>query len=139
MILCKVIIEEILNILSQNTDLEDIDFISEFPSTRHDIPLRRVTVSVGVDTLKFSPVEDASVIVPGRGMETVKIKLMVCSPRACSGMVCYDATDRIIAALKVLSSKFAVASIETGQMKYSSSINGLCVPIDITVLKQSAF
>ena len=139
MILCKVIIEQILNILSQNTDLKDIDFISEFPSERHDIPLCRVTVSVGVDALTFSPAEDAWAIVPGRGMETVKVKLMVCSPRDCSGMVCYEATDKIISALKVFPSEFIVTSIEIGQMKYSSSINGLCVPIDITVLEENAF
>ena len=139
MIKCNDAINKVVGILKSDETLSDIDFFSEFPSKRRDIPLRKVTVSVGVEALKLLPAMDASVIATGTANERLIIKLTVCAPRNLDGSECYDALDRIIVSLKSLCSSYSVISIETGQIKYSSSINGLCIPVSVTVMKENTY
>lgn len=139
MIKCNAVINKVVEVLKSDETLSDIDFFSEFPSKRRDIPLRKVTVSVGVEALTLSPAMDASVIATGTANERLIIKLTVCAPRNLNGSECYDALDRIIVSLKSLCSSYSVTSIVTGQVKYSSSINGLCIPVGITIVKENTY
>lgn len=139
MIKCNAVINKVVEVLKSDTTLSDIDFFSEFPSKRRDMPLRKVTVSIGVESMTLSPAKDASAITTGTAVEKLIIKLTVCAPRNFDGTKCYDALDRIIVSLKSLCSSYSVTSIGTGQVQYSSSINGLCIPVGITVVKENTY
>lgn len=135
---CKTVIENIIGTL-KSSELSDIDLVSEFPSKRRDIPLRRATVSVGVEKVKVTPAEDASVIAAGASPETIRVKLMICVPRDFSGINCYDILDRIVLRLGLVVSSCSVTAIETGEMKYSSALNGLCLPLTVTIAAGNAY
>lgn len=129
----KSLIDETVNALLTSSELSDIDVISEFPSKRRDMPLCKVTVSVGAERVAVKPFEKGSFVLPGASPMTICLKVLICAPRNTTGIVCYDVLDRVMSVLLSTLSYRGITEMETGEMKFSSSLNGLYLPLNITV------
>lgn len=135
----KELIDDFIEYYSGKNELSDITFIAEFPGKRHDLPLRGKIVSVGVDKVNISPADDATTLEYNKSPATMRVKMCICAPSTTNGADCYNVLDRILQKSEILISQWKVASIDTGELKYSSSIAGLLLPIFITVNIKSMY
>lgn len=114
-------------------ELGDLLVIREFPSVRRDNPLSSPTISVGAESVTVEKDSEKNRITDEYSQMIVKVRLMLCIPKTLGGDVCYNILDRVIAALKPLISEYKVLKIESKELKYSTSLKSLVMPITITV------
>lgn len=114
-------------------ELEDLLVIKEFPSVRRDNPLSSATISVGAESVTVEKDSEKNRITDEYSQMIVKVRLTLCVPKALGGDVCYNILDRVIAALKPLVSEYKVLEIESKELKYSTALKSLVMPITITV------
>lgn len=135
----KTLISDVLEVYRGTSTLWDIEFVNEFPNKKHDLPLRYPIVSVGVDEVNIFPIEEYNSIYFGRSPSTARLKLCICVPNSSGGNACYDVLDRVINATTSILKMYTLIGIKTDEMKYSSSISGLVIPLYITVDTGHAF
>ena len=114
-------------------ELGDLFVIREFPSVRRDNPLSSATISVGAESVTVEKDSEKNRITDEYSQMIVKVRLTLCVPKTLGGDVCYNILDRVIAALKPLISEYKVLKIESKELKYSTSLKSLVMPITITV------
>ncbi len=91
----------IVNWLKSREDLKYIKFLTEFPAVKKEIPLKRTTVAVGIDSMdiKDSFVEnDEGVLVENEycRLVTIKLRLSIHAPFSSGGEACHEAFTDII-------------------------------------------
>ncbi len=139
MISIELLITDVCDILSNSAHTEGIAFIPEFPSSKQDLPLTSPVVSVGVEQICAEPGELQTKLEVGASPSTVKLKLLICVPKSIAGIDCYGVFDKVIAATAGILNKYTVLSVATEQMKYSSTINGLVLPLEIELSSGHAY
>ncbi len=99
----SVLPEDIAGWLSEQQLLDGIRFITEFPSEKKEIPLKRVTVAVGIAEMKIEDhfaeeTEDDQNIVDTEycRLATIKIKLGIHVPYSEGGARCHDILTDVI-------------------------------------------
>lgn len=91
----------IVDWLKCREDLKYIKFLTEFPAVKKEIPLKRTTVAVGIDSMdiKDSFVEnDEGVLVENEycRLVTIKLRLSIHAPFSSGGEACHEAFTDII-------------------------------------------
>jgi hypothetical protein len=127
------LIGNVCEVFRSNNLLKDVEFLCEFPGKKHDLPLRFPIVSIGVDKLTVSPIEDATRLDFGKSPTKVRLKLNICVPHTDSGHLCYNVLDRIMTVSTNLLYRYTINSVDIGEMSYSSSIAGLVIPLYFTL------
>ncbi|MBE6799547.1 MAG: hypothetical protein E7525_07255 [Ruminococcaceae bacterium] len=133
MIYSNLIMNAVLATMAGKKTFEDIAIIKEFPRERRDNPLGGVVISLGAESISVKKLSDKNGIEAAASPMTVKVKLTVCVPKSYGGNHCYDVLDRIIEALGELITTYNVASIESGELKYSSTLRALVLPVTVTI------
>ena len=87
--------------LKKREELKYINFLTEYPAIKKEVPLRKTTVAVGIDgmTIVDSFVEnDEGVLVENENCRQVNIKLRfsIHAPFSSGGAACHDAFTDII-------------------------------------------
>lgn len=87
--------------LKEREELKYINFITEYPAFKKEVPLRKTTVAVGIDSMNIvdSFVEnDEGVLVENENCRQVNIKLRfsIHAPFSSGGAACHDAFTDII-------------------------------------------
>ena len=136
---CTDIILEISSILTVCDDLSHVVFYCDYPNGKHDQPLRRPTVLVGIDEIRVDCVEEQSKIRVGSSPCTVCVNLCLCVPKEINGFNGYGAFDSLLKACKELLSVYDIVEMTGGEMKYSSSLDCLVMPLAIVINNGNAF
>ena len=97
----SVLPSQIAGWLSEQTSLGGIRFITEYPAVKKEIPLKRVTVAVGIGEMEIvdSFIEnDEGVLIKNEycRLATIKIKLAIHVPYSRGGAACHDILTAII-------------------------------------------
>lgn len=133
------LIDAVVAKLSGYSALKNVTIVNEFPAIKRDIPLSQPTVSVGVDRLSVALAEGYTKLAIDASPATVRIKLTVCVPKSMTGLDCYGILDGIVAAFNDLALFFNIIGIESGELKYSSSLGVLVLPLTVTFDAGNAF
>lgn len=97
----SVLPSEITKWLSEQAVLNDIRFLTEYPAVKKEIPLKRVTASIGIEKLKledsFTP-DGNGVLIENEycRQATIKIKIGIHVPYSEGGAKCHDVLTRVI-------------------------------------------
>lgn len=129
---CSSIINSTLEHFTNDAQLSGISFIKEFPNVKCSQPMRKPIVSIGVDKVV---VENKEKTILGEGMSPclVDLKIMICVPIAQGGSVLYGLLDKIMVSVGSLLKKNSIYSVSTEDARYSSTINGLVIPMTISI------
>lgn len=97
----SVLPSQIANWLSEQTSLGGIRFITEYPAVKKEIPLKRVTVAVGIGEMEIVDSfteNDEGVLIKNEycRLATIKIKLAIHVPYSRGGAACHDVLTTII-------------------------------------------
>ena len=97
----SVLPSQIANWLSEQTRLSGIRFITEYPAVKKEIPLKRVTVAVGIgemDIVDSFTANDEGVLVKNEycRLANIKVKLAIHVPYSKGGATCHDVLTTII-------------------------------------------
>lgn len=136
---CKKLIDYIVSTLSANEALTDMAVITEFPSKKQDIPLKKTVVSVGLEGINVTGVEKGVSVSAEASPINYTIGLTLCVPKSATGSVCHGAVDSILDALATFVAEYSVTDITVGQMKYSSTLGALTVPITVKIFNGNAY
>lgn len=136
---CNAIIGAIISTLSADANLSGVEFLKEFPAVRRDTPLKKVAVSVGVDKLKVQLAEEKLKLSAGAAPTTVRAKLTLCAPKTFTGQTCYGIIHNIVKGLGAMAANYNITGVETGELKYSSALGLLVLPITVTFSVGHAF
>ena len=139
MIYSNMILNAVLATMMDRDEFDNISIIKEFPRERRDNPLMGAVISLGAESVTVKKLSDKEKIEPDSSPMTIKVKLTVCVPKVLGGNYCYDVLDRIIEAMGDLVSQYKVVAIESGELKYSSSLRTLVMPVIITVDAGNAY
>lgn len=91
----------IVSWLSGREELDYIKFLTEYPAIKKEIPLKRTTVAVGIDSMSIADsfVEnDEGVLVENEycRLVTIKLRLSIHAPFSSGGEACHEAFTDII-------------------------------------------
>ena len=139
MISVESLINNICNKLNSSAYSSGVKYVPEFPKKKQDMPLRSPIVSVGADKITVEPQKDATSLKKGASPSYVRLKFYICVPKSSTGNACYAVLDKFIAASKSLLETHTIIGIETEEMKYSSSVNGLVLPVVLTLSTGHAY
>ena len=97
----SVLPSQIANWLSEQTRLSGIRFITEYPAVKKEIPLKRVTVAVGIGKMEIVDsftANDEGVLVKNEycRLANIKVKLAIHVPYSKGGATCHDVLTTII-------------------------------------------
>ena len=97
----SVLPSQIAGWLSEQTSLGGIRFITEYPAVKKEIPLKRVTVAVGIGEMEIVDSfteNDEGVLIKNEycRLATIKIKLAIHVPYSRGGAACHDILTAII-------------------------------------------
>lgn len=115
-----------------------IKYIHEFPGTKQDIPLTSPIVSVGAERVAVTR-KTADTTLSDSSSASVRLKFCICVPKSLSGRACYAVFDKLMAVTETLLSRYSLTKIVTEEMKYSSTVNGLILPVIMTVSLGNAY
>ncbi len=96
--------QKIVDWLSEQDNLNDITFFTEFPPTQKAVPLKKAIVAVGIETMEITDkfvANDEGVLEKQEGCRTadIKARLSICVPYSYGGTACHDYFTKIIDAL----------------------------------------
>lgn len=97
----SVLPSQIAQWLSEQERLRDIRFLTEYPAVKKEIPLKRVTVAVGIgemDIVDSFEENDEGVLVKNEycRLANIKIKLAIHVPYSQGGAKCHDVLTNVI-------------------------------------------
>ena len=97
----SVLPSQIADWLSEQTSLGGIRFITEYPAVKKEIPLKRVTVAVGIGKMEIVDsftANDEGVLVKNEycRLANIKVKLAIHVPYSKGGATCHDVLTTII-------------------------------------------
>lgn len=116
----------------------DIDFVSEFPSSITDFPVKKPTASLGIKKadLPFSECIFEGVDTAGRKYygvtATCELSLNICVPKTSAGINCYSAFDKIADVCLGLTS-INITNIYCGEVKYNRMMGALVLSAGINL------
>ncbi len=96
--------EKIVSWLSEQEELNDVTFFTEFPPTQKAVPLKKAIVSVGIEAMEIVDkflANDDGVLEKQEHCRTANItaRLSICVPYSYGGTACHDYFTKIIDAL----------------------------------------
>ena len=92
--------ENIVSFLSEKENLSDIDFVTEFPNTKKAVPLKRVTVAVGIHSLEITDsfAEDENGVLQRQEYcrsAQIRLRFTVHTPYSMGGGACHRTFARV--------------------------------------------
>lgn len=89
-------IKQVLTQLKESEELKDISFLSEFPSSKKPIPIKKIMAVLGGEEFSVSPGAMGNVYDSGNGKDTeIALRLTVYAPYKSGGEECLKAFCRI--------------------------------------------
>lgn len=89
-------IKHVLTQLKEAEELKDISFLSEFPSSKKPIPIKKITVALGGEEISVSQGAMGNVYDSGNGRDTeIALRITVYAPYKSGGEECLKAFCRI--------------------------------------------
>nr|DAQ96432.1 MAG TPA: hypothetical protein [Caudoviricetes sp.] len=89
-------IKQVLTQLKEAEELKDITFLSEFPSSKKPVPIKKVTAALGGEEISVSQGAIGNVYDSGNGRDTeIALRLTVYAPYKSGGEECLKAFCRI--------------------------------------------
>lgn len=89
-------IKQVLTQLKESEELKDISFLSEFPSSKKPIPIKKIMAVLGGEEISVSQGAMGNVYDSGNGRDTeIALRLTVYSPYKSGGEECLKAFCRI--------------------------------------------
>ena len=119
--------------------LSDITVTPEFPSVKQDLPLQKTVISIGLEGITVSGAEKGLQITAEVSPIYYDIGLTLCVPKTKSGTECHNAVDRVLKALTPIVMEYFVTDISVGELKYSSALGALTVPITLRIYNGNAY
>lgn len=93
-------IKQILTQLKEAEELKDINFLSEFPSSKKPIPIKKITAALGGEEISVSQGAMGNVYDSGNGRDAeIALRLTVYAPYKSGGEECLKAFCRICEAV----------------------------------------
>lgn len=89
-------IKQVLTQLKEAEELKDITFLSEFPSSKKPIPIKKITAALGGEEFSVSQGAMGNIYDSGNGRDTeIAMRLTVYAPYKSGGEECLKAFCRI--------------------------------------------
>lgn len=89
-------IKQVLTQLKEAEELKDINFLSEFPSSKKPIPIKKITVALGGEEITVSQGTMGNIYDSGNGRDAeIALRLTVYAPYKSGGEECLKAFCRI--------------------------------------------
>ena len=89
-------INQVLTQLKESEDLKDITFLSEFPSSKKPVPIKKITAALGGEEISVSPGAMGDIYDYGNGRDAeIALRLTVYAPYKSGGEECLKAFCRI--------------------------------------------
>lgn len=89
-------IKQVLTQLKEAEELKDINFLSEFPSSKKPIPIKKITVALGGEEITVSQGAMGNIYDSGNGRDAeIALRLTVYAPYKSGGEECLKAFCRI--------------------------------------------
>lgn len=89
-------IKQVLTQLKEAEELKDINFLSEFPSSKKPIPIKKITAALGGEEISVSQGAMGNVYDSGNGRDAeIALRLTVYAPYKSGGEECLKAFCRI--------------------------------------------
>lgn len=139
MINCNSFLNEVMGVLLSDENLSDVTVIKEFPSVKRDAPVDEAMVTVGADCVTVERDNGNMKLLKGNSPMTISVKLLLCVPKSFGGNMCYDIFDRVMNALCALVPDHSIMGIKSGEVRYSTMIKALILPINVIFSVESAY
>lgn len=81
--------------LKRNSQLQDIDFVEEFPPMYKENPLHKVTIVIGLESSDVLPSDEPDAPA-NQYVVRVRIRMNIHAPITSSGRACMDAFSRLM-------------------------------------------
>ena len=133
MTLIRKFVTNLCDIYNESEFSEGIKYVPEFPNIKQDLPLAHSIVSIGTDKVIVSRGLDGTTIQEDSSPTEVQLKFCICVPKSRSGYDCYKVFDKFLSTTKSLLETYSIIDIRTETIKYSTTINGLILPVQMTV------
>lgn len=89
-------IKQVLTQLKEAEELKDINFLSEFPSSKKPIPIKKITVALGGEEITVSQGAMGNIYDSGNGRDAeIALRLTVYAPYKSGGEECLKAFCKI--------------------------------------------
>lgn len=89
-------IKQVLTQLKEAEELKDINFLSEFPSSKKPIPIKKITAALGGEEITVSQGAMGNIYDSGNGRDAeIALRLTVYAPYKSGGEECLKAFCRI--------------------------------------------
>lgn len=89
-------IEEFMSKLKESEELKDITFLSEFPSSKKPVPIKKLMAALGGEEISVSPGAMGDIYDSGNGRDAeIALRLTVYAPYKSGGEACLKAFCRI--------------------------------------------
>lgn len=136
---CDAVIRAICHILSADDGLKNAVVCREFPNVKQDIPLTKTVISVGLEGIEISCALGTNVISAEQSPIYYKFGVTVCVPKRQTGESCHETIDKVMNALSAIVLNYSTTDVKVGQIKYSSTLGALTVPITIRIYNGNAY
>lgn len=136
---CDAIIRAICHMLTADEGLKNAVVCREFPNVKQDIPLTKTIISVGLEGIEITCAENYTTIHANESPIYYKIGVTVCVPKRQTGETCHETVDKVIAALKAVVMNYSTTDVKVGQLKYSSALGALTVPITVRIFNGNVY
>lgn len=109
-------IKQILTQLKESEELKDITFLSEFPSSKKPVPVKKIIAVLGGEEISVSPGAMGNVYDSGAGRDTeISLRLTVYAPYKSGGEECLKAFCRICEAASFMEN-LSIKSFKCGDV-----------------------
>lgn len=89
-------IQQVLTQLKDSEELKDISFLSEFPSSKKPVPIKRVTATLGGEEITVSQGAMGNIYDSGNGRDAeISLEITIYAPYKSGGEECLKAFCRI--------------------------------------------
>ena len=89
------VVEMFYSYLCQNSKLQDIEFVEEFPPVYKENPLHKVTIVIGLESSEVLPSDEPNAA-SNRYLIRLRIRMDIHAPITSSGWACMDAYSRLM-------------------------------------------
>lgn len=133
MIDCNSVLNAVMSALLSDGNMSNVTVMKEFPSEKRDSPVDGAMVTVGADGVTIERDNGNIKLSKDNSPMTISVKLLLCVPKAFGGNMCYEIFDRVMNSLCTLIPKYSILGIKSGEVRYSTMIKALVLPINVTV------
>lgn len=109
-------INQVLTQLKESEDLKDITFLSEFPSSKKPVPIKKIMAALGGEEISVSPGAMGDIYDYGNGRDAeIALRLTVYAPYKSGGEECLKAFCRICEAASFMENLY-IKSFKCGDV-----------------------